>query len=142
MMHVRLKVSTLRGVHWYEYVIRFVIGGLITVMTGIIAMIYGPVIGGLFLAFPAIFPATVTLIEKQVREKKEHAGLTGARRGKDAAALEAAGAALGSFGLMAFAAVVWLLLPLFNWPVFSLACAAWFAAALLMWFTRRFVRVA
>jgi hypothetical protein len=34
-----------------------------------------PVVGGLFLAFPAIFPASATLIEKHVRERKEKAGL-------------------------------------------------------------------
>jgi hypothetical protein len=46
-------------------------------------------IGGLFLAFPAIFPASATLIEKHVRERKEKAGLPGARRGKEAAAFDA-----------------------------------------------------
>ena len=43
-----------------------------------------------------------TLIEKHVRERKEKAGLPGARRGKEAAALDAAGAALhcrSSFGM-------------------------------------------
>ena len=41
-----------------------------------------PVVGGLFLAFPAIFPASATLIEKHGRERKEKAGLAGARRCK------------------------------------------------------------
>jgi hypothetical protein len=41
---------------------------------------------------------------------KEKAGLSGARRGKAAAALDAAGAALGSFGLAAFALVIWLMI--------------------------------
>ena len=51
-----------------------------TVVAGLIAARFGPVIGGLFLAFPAIFPASATLIEKHVRESKEKAGLPGARR--------------------------------------------------------------
>ena len=38
------------------------------------------------------------LREKYVRKRKEKAGLPEARRGKKAAALDAAGAALGSFG--------------------------------------------
>ena len=80
-----------------------------TVVAGLIAARFGPVIGGLFLAFPAIFPASATLIEKHVRERKERAGLPGARRGKEAAALDAAGAALGSFGLAAFGLVIWLI---------------------------------
>jgi hypothetical protein len=36
-------------------------GGLVTVITGIVAKNWGPVIGGLFLAFPAIFPASATI---------------------------------------------------------------------------------
>jgi hypothetical protein len=38
------------------YAIRFVIGGLITTATGLVARKFGPVVGGLFLAYPAIFP--------------------------------------------------------------------------------------
>ncbi len=54
-----------------DYAIRFLFGGLITVAAGIIAKRFGPGIGGLFLAFPAIFPASATLIEKHEKEKKE-----------------------------------------------------------------------
>ena len=77
-------------------------------VAGLIAARFGPVVGGLFLAFPAIFPASATLIEKHVRRRKEKAGLSGVRRGREAAALDAAGAALGS--LAAFAIVIWLLI--------------------------------
>jgi nicotinamidase-related amidase len=69
--------------------IRFALGGAMTVIAGLIASRYGPVVGGLFLAFPAIFPASATLIEKHQRERKKKAGLSGARRGKEAAALDA-----------------------------------------------------
>jgi hypothetical protein len=105
-MIVRFKPSVLFQTRWYEYLIRFALGGAMTVVAGLIAARFGPVIGGLFLAFPAIFPASATLIEKHVRERKEKAGLPGARRGKEAAALDAAGAALGSFGLAAFGLVM------------------------------------
>ena len=101
-MIVQFKPSALRQTRWYEYLVRFVLGGVMTAVAGLIAARFGPVIGGLFLAFPAIFPASATLIEKHVRERKEKAGLPGARRGKEAAALDAVGAALGSFGLAAF----------------------------------------
>jgi hypothetical protein len=37
-----------------EYVLRFVLGGLATVMAGAVATFYGPAVGGLFLAFPAM----------------------------------------------------------------------------------------
>ena len=111
-MIVQFKPSALRQTRWYEY-----LGGAMTVIAGLIAARFGPVVGGLFLAFPAIFPASATLIEKHVRERKEKKGLLGARRGKEAAALDAAGAALdaagaalGSFGLAAFALVIWLMI--------------------------------
>jgi hypothetical protein len=51
-----------------------------TVVAGLIAARFGPVVGGLFLAFPAIFPATATLIEKHVRERKEKAAILTAPR--------------------------------------------------------------
>ena len=85
-----------------EYLIRFVLGGLATAATGAIAKYFGPDAGGLFLAFPAILCASLTLIEQHERTRKERKGFKGAARGKDAAALDAAGASLGSAGLAAF----------------------------------------
>jgi Protein of unknown function (DUF3147) len=64
-MIVQLNPSALRETHWYEYLIRFALGGAVTVVAGLIAARFGPVVGGLFLAFPAIFPASATLIEKE-----------------------------------------------------------------------------
>jgi hypothetical protein len=96
-----------------------------------------PVVGGLFLAFPAIFPASATLIEKHVRERKEEAGLPGERRGKEAAALDAAGAALGSFGLAAFGLVVWSMIVQSPAWALVLAAASWLAVAVLAWHGRR-----
>jgi Protein of unknown function (DUF3147) len=117
---------------WYEYLSRFLIGGATTTLTGIIAKKFGPEIGGLFLAFPAIFPAGATLIEKH--EKKQQAGGQGILRGRKAAALDAAGATLGSFGLMAFALVVWKLIPrLASLGTLSIATLAWFAIAIFTW---------
>ena len=54
-MIVRLNPSALRETRWYEYLIRFALGGAITVIAGYIAARFGPIVGGLFLAFPAIF---------------------------------------------------------------------------------------
>jgi hypothetical protein len=108
-----------------------------TIVAGLIAARFGPVIGGLFLAFPAIFPASATLIEKHVRERKEKAGLPGARRGKEAAALDAAGAVLGSFGLAAFGLVIWLMIVQSSVGAPVLAAASWLAAAVLGWQVRR-----
>src|ERR1700692_4725325 len=102
-MIVRVKFSPLRQSKWYEYVLRLGLGGLATVCTGVIANIFGPDTGGLFLAFPAIFFASATLIEKHERQRKQDQGLKGDLRGKGAAALDAAGAAWGSIGLAIFA---------------------------------------
>jgi hypothetical protein len=138
-MIVRLNPSALRETRWYEYLIRFALGGAITVIAGYIAARFGPIVGGLFLAFPAIFPASATLIEKHVRERKEKAGLAGKRRGKEAAALDARGAMLGSFGLAAFALVIWLMIERSPPLAFLLATAAWLAVAVLAWILRRWL---
>ena len=138
-MIVRFKPSVLAETRWYEFLARFVLGGAMTVAAGLIAARFGPVIGGLFLAFPAIFPASATLIEKHVRERKEKAGLAGARRGKEAAALDAAGARLGSFGLAAFGVVIWLMIVPSPAGAFALSSAAWLAVAMLAWRGRRWL---
>jgi len=61
-MRIRADLSALARTRWYEYISRFLYGGAVTALAGTIAKKYGPIIGGLFLAFPAIFPASKTLI--------------------------------------------------------------------------------
>ena len=68
-MKIHANFAALKRTRWYELVLRFFFGALVTVIIGIIAKNFGPTIGGLFLAFPAIFPATATLIEKHEKEK-------------------------------------------------------------------------
>ena len=55
-MLIKTDWSILRTTKWNDYAVRFFLGGTITVVAGLIAKEFGPVIGGLFLAFPAIFP--------------------------------------------------------------------------------------
>jgi hypothetical protein len=55
-------------------VVRYVFGGCVTVLTGIVAHRFGPVVGGLFLAIQAIFPASGTLIEKHEKRKPNNFG--------------------------------------------------------------------
>jgi hypothetical protein len=76
-MQIKVDPSVIGQTRWHEYAIRFLFGGLITAIAGIIAKKFGPAIGGLFLAFPAIFPASATLIEKHEKQKKEEKGLRG-----------------------------------------------------------------
>jgi Protein of unknown function (DUF3147) len=138
---VRIKLSALKQGRWYEYAARFMLGGLATIVAGIVASVWGPEIGGLFLAFPAIFCASATLIEKHEREEKEKKGLEGRQRGKNAAALDAAGAGLGSVALAAFGAVVWVAAAKCVAGSLVLATLVWLAVAVLLWRLRRQMRL-
>ena len=93
MSPISFTPSALNEGRLYEYLIRFVLGGAATVFTGWISSRAGASVGGLFLALPAIFCASATLIEKHEIRRKREAGLDGRRRGEEAAALESAGAA-------------------------------------------------
>ena len=90
---------------------RFVFGGAISVVAAIPTERFGPAFGELFLAFPAIFPASATLMEKHELQKKAQTGITATLRGRKSAALDAFGAALGCVGLAGFAVIVWKFLP-------------------------------
>ena len=107
----------------WEYVVRFVFGGIVTACAGLIAKRYGPSIGGLFLAFPAILPASLTLV-------KEHDG-------RRQAADDARGAVLGAVALFAFAAVALALADLTP-PALTLAIATlvWCVASVSLWAAR------
>jgi hypothetical protein len=133
---VKIKITTdgLRESQWYEYVVRFVFGGTVTALTGIIAKRFGPEIGGLFLAFPAILPATATLIEKHEKRKKAEAGINGTARGRAVTGVDAAGAAIGSIGLGIFAVVVWQGLPKATvGVVLTIATLAWLVTSVGVW---------
>lgn len=136
-MVIRFKLGALRNTRWHEYLIRFVLGSSMTVVAGLIASRFGPVIGGLFLAFPAIFPASATLVEKHARERKERAGFSGSKRGRNAAALDAKGAMLGSLGLACFASAIWLLIERSSFLALVTATLAWLVVATGAWLARR-----
>jgi uncharacterized protein DUF3147 len=137
-MIISAKISALKETKWHEYLVRFVFGGLITAIAGFIATKFGPATGGLFLAFPAIFPASATLVETHERRRKKKHGLNGRQRSRDAAAVDAAGAAIGSIGLFAFGALVWFGLPRFApWIVLVSATISWFVVAAVSWITRK-----
>ena len=138
VMRIVIDPSALGKTRWYELGVRFLFGGLITVIAGIIARKFGPVVGGLFLAFPAIFPSSATLIEKHERQRKERAGLHGATRGRKAAGVDAAGAAIGSIGLVIFALLAKVLMVGHSpWLTLASSTAGWLAASLLLWQIRK-----
>ena len=137
-MRVSIDVSSVRRTTAFEYAIRFLLGGIITAVTGLIANRYGAAAVGLFHAFPAIFPASVTRVEKHEIEKKHSAGLHGSIRGREAAALEAAGAAIGSIGLFGFAIFVGRFAGRYRSSTVLLsATLVWFATAGLIWRLRK-----
>ncbi|MGE5639218.1 MAG: DUF3147 family protein [Clostridia bacterium] len=138
-MLVRAKLSRLRQTAWWEYLVRFAFGGVVTVITGVIASKFGPAIGGLFLAFPGIFPSSVTLVERHEAQKKRKAGFPGSLRGREVAGVVAAGAALGSIGLLAFAVFAWRAFPsaLSAGATLALAALAWMLVSVAAWALRR-----
>jgi hypothetical protein len=104
----------------WEYALRFLFGGAVTAATGLIAKQYGPAVGGMFLAFPAILPASLTLV-------KRHDGRAQAED-------DAKGARLGALALAAFAAVVAITAD--RWPaslVLIAGTAAWLGVAVAAW---------
>lgn len=137
-MRIKFDGSSLKATKWQQMAVRFLFGGLVTAAAGIIAKAYGPAVGGLFLAFPAIFPATATLIEKHEKERKQKAGVHGSVRARKAVSIDAAGAAIGSLGLLVFAFVVYKFLaghrPLL---VVIAATLSWMLASVVLWLIRK-----
>jgi hypothetical protein len=95
-----------------DYVIRFCFGAGITLVAGLIGMKFGPRLGGVFLAFPAILPASLTLIEQ--------------KEGRERAAIDSLGAVLGAIAMIAFAVIV-------SLSVVRLGPVVALGIALVMW---------
>jgi hypothetical protein len=115
--------SKLRSVKPREIAMRFGFGGLVALIAGTVGLAAGPKVGGLFLAFPAILPASLTLIEK-----KE--GLTKAWS-------DASGGILGSVGMAGFALTAMVLLPWNPAAALLLAMLVWIAVSTGLYFLLR-----
>jgi len=137
-MIVEARLKHLKGVKPHEWALRFVFGGVCTMTAGLIAQHWGAAVGGLFLAFPAIFPAGASLIESHEIEHKKKIGADGTARGRAMASVDAAGASLACFGLMAFAVVVWKWLPGHGaaW-VIATATVVWMGLSVVLWLVRK-----
>jgi len=110
------RPGKLRDAPRRDWVIRFAFGAGVSALAAIVTKVAGPAVGGLFLAFPAILLASLTLVAKE--------------EGADRAREDARGAALGAVGLIAFALVVWGTTP--AWPIWLTlvaATAAWAAVS-------------
>jgi hypothetical protein len=137
-MFVEAKLSALKGIRPHEWAIRFLFGGAVCVVAGLISKRFGPAVGGLFLAFPAIFPASASLVEAHERKHKARVGIDGTRRGRVVAGVDAAGASISCVGLAGFALVFWLCLvrvPAVG--VFILATLTWLILSGVLWWMRK-----
>jgi hypothetical protein len=113
---VAVRPSALRRTRPAELALRFVFGAGISLVAGLVGIRFGPRAGGLFLAFPAILPATLTMVEKH--------------EGEGAADADAQGGILGGVGLVAFALVVALTVRVLGAPLaLTAALGAWVLVA-------------
>ena len=135
---VKIDPSSLKETRPHEYVIRFIFGGVCTALAGLIAKKFGPGVGGLFLAFPAIFPASASLIESHEKKRKAEIGFDGTIRGRLAASIDSAGAALGCIGLMGFAVELWWNLPNHSaYVAIGAASVTWALVSFSLWELRK-----
>lgn len=109
-----------------DLAIRFVAGALTSIIAGVLTVAFGPRVGGVMLAFPAILVASLTLIaQEDDREDARH---------------DARGATLGGVALTVFALVgLFLFGVLPGGVVLLLAGLAWLATTLglyvVLWWT-------
>ena len=119
-MRIAIKPSSRRPLSLKAYAVRFAFGGTVTAGAGLVAALAGPDVGGIFLAFPSIAVASLTLLERH--------------EGKNAVGADAWGTSLGSLSMIAFAAVVWSYATrLAAWATLLAAFGAWFACACALW---------
>jgi hypothetical protein len=106
----------LKDVKTQDLLVRFAFGAAISLSAGVVSIAVNPVAGGMFLAFPAILPATITLIEK--------------REGTAHAVADVQGAVIGAGALAPFAVVAGALLRRTGAPLaLPAALVAWLLAA-------------
>lgn len=106
-----------------EIGVRFLFGAVVALLAAITGALAGPKIGGLFLAFPAILPASLTLIEK--------------KEGIAKAWSDASGGAIGAIGMAAFALTAILLLKVNPVLALILALVAWIVVSTGLYFLIR-----
>ena len=120
---VGLDWSKVTKVKRGEMAVRFAFGAVVALVAAIVGALAGPKVGGLFLAFPAILPASLTLIEK--------------KEGMPKAWSDASGGAIGAIGMAAFALTALLLLRVNPALALILALVAWIVVSTGLYFLIR-----
>jgi hypothetical protein len=121
---VGLNPAAIRAASARDYAVRFVFGAAVSVVAGLVSLRFGPEVGGIFLAFPAILPAALSLIED--------------KNGEGPADADAQGGIIGAIGIVAFALVVFLAVRHVAAPItLALALAAWALVSSGIYFTLR-----
>ncbi|GAA4577387.1 DUF3147 family protein [Planotetraspora kaengkrachanensis] len=105
---IRLVPRELARTRPKDLVIRFLFGAGVSALAGVVSLAAGPALGGVFLAFPAILLASLTLVAR--------------REGPRLAYAEARGSVFGTLGLIGFAVVV--AATAVHWPVWAALTAA------------------
>ncbi|MEU8176430.1 DUF3147 family protein [Microbispora hainanensis] len=119
---VRLRLSELRRPPMRDWAVRFAFGAGVSALAGVVSVLAGPRAGGLFLAFPAILLASVTLVAKEegVRQAGQDVG----------------GATFGALGLIGFAVVAALTVTVWPlWLSLTIATLSWAALSLALYAT-------
>jgi hypothetical protein len=113
-----LELGKVRELRARELGYRFVAGAVTSIAAGAATLAFGPRVGGIMLAFPAILAASLTLIAEQEDSAE--------------AREDARGALIGAVALGLFAVVAALTLGRFsNAIALLLAAFTWFAGALI-----------
>ena len=123
----KVDFGRLKEVKARDYIARFALGATISIVAAVLVKLVGPRFGGMFLAFPAILPASLTLVEE--------------KEGRRSADRNAIGAVLGGFGLSVFAGTAekaFFHLP--SVPALLLALLAWAASAVALYALLAFLR--
>ena len=116
-----------RDVNAKQLAARFALGAAVSIVAGVISHLQGARFGGVFLAFPAILPASLTFVQD--------------KEGSRTADRDALGAVLGGFALVVFAAVGESMFGRHNSAeVLALALAGWLVASIIFYAVLGLVR--
>ena len=111
------QVENVRDLRSRDLLVRFIFGAVTSAVAGSLSILFSPIVGGVFLAFPAILAASLTLIAEEEDHKE--------------AREDARGGAVGAVALAAFAGIGVLTFTEISWPLaLAAACGGWVVGAL------------